>query len=300
MLNQKRGGTNSRYIETREQHLPTPMEIRLNDMRKQSLMQFTSKRARKYPRLTDLIIIGMRDKGVNIHFPVSHMIFLPSTSLHNRRYVGRSLKVKPMRNNDTSILNRYILVRSFERRDERGAAARNSLPPSFTLSFFPFSTGPRAGCFWIQRAERRNQRSSVCADDSLDNQLVSKLPDGRRTKLKILPLPSLPVHAVRPLLPSRENSRGQFSKNTREEIFRVSHISWRESIIAFNLLFQWFELVFKFLKDDKCDNCDKIFVVPLFWHVIKISSKLLTTSLKKLVYKREWDIRIFKLATFHD
>lgn len=228
MLNQKRGGTNSRYIETREQHLPTPMEIRLNDMRKQSLMQFTSKRARKYPRLTDLIIIGMRDKGVNIHFPVSHMIFLPSTSLHNRRYVGRSLKVKPMRNNDTSILNRYILVRSFERRDERGAAARNSLPPSFTLSFFPFSTGPRAGCFWIQRAERRNQRSSVCADDSLDNQLVSKLPDEQNWKF----FPSPLFESACPRCPStssvsRELARSILEEHSRRDFSRLSYLVTR-------------------------------------------------------------------------
>lgn len=149
-------------------------------MRKQSLMQFTSKRTRKYPRLTDLIIIGMRDKGVNIHFPVSHTIFLSSTSLHNR-YVARSLKVKPIRNNNIlfCIQDRYVSKEFRGTSMERaGTAARNS-PPSFTLSFFPFSAGPRPGCFWIQRAERRNQRSSVCVDDSLDNQLVSKLPDGR-------------------------------------------------------------------------------------------------------------------------
>lgn len=108
--------------------------------------------------------------------------------------------------------------------ERAGTAAKNS-PPSFTLSFFPFSAGPRPGCFWIQRAERRNQRSSVCVDDSLDNQLVSKLPDGRRTKLKILLLLSfrlclstLSVHFFRS--PARTISRG-LAVNSRR-IFRSS------------------------------------------------------------------------------
>lgn len=175
-------------------------------------MQFTSKRTRKYPRLTDLIIIGMRDKGVNIHFPVSHMVFLSSTSLHNR-YVGWSLKVKPIRNNSryffvfrivASVRNVFGGTWSVER-------CRYSCQKFATLFhplFLPlFDQGPRPGCFWIQRAERRNQRSSVCVDDSLDNQLVSKLPDGRPAVEQNwkFSLPSLRLsvcpRSVRPLLP---------------------------------------------------------------------------------------------------
>lgn len=118
------------------------MEIRLNDMRKQSLMQFTSKRTRKYPRLTDLIIIGMRDKGVNIHFPVSHTIFLSSTSLHNR-YVARSLKVKPIRNNKIYyfVFRIVMLVRSFGKRAWNESVQlpeiRHPLSPSLSSPFRP-------------------------------------------------------------------------------------------------------------------------------------------------------------------
>lgn len=124
------------------------MEIRLNDMRKQSLMQFTSKRTRKYPRLTDLIIIGMRDKGVNIHFPVSHMVFLSSTSLHNR-YVGWSLKVKPIRNNSryffvfrivASVRNVLGGTWSVERWPVQLPEIRHPLSPSLSSPFRPGSS----------------------------------------------------------------------------------------------------------------------------------------------------------------
>lgn len=126
--------------------------------------------------------------------------------------------------------------------ERAGTAARNS-PPSFTLSFFPFSAGPRPGCFWIQRAERRNQRSSVCVDDSLDNQLVSKLPDGRPAVEQNWKFSSSSLFdsvcrrcpstsSVRPRARSREDSRSileEYSDRVSRSIvmLRVSHlVAW--------------------------------------------------------------------------
>lgn len=169
--------------------------------------------------------------------------------------------------------------------ERAGTAARNS-PPSFTLSFFPFSAGPRPGCFWIQRAERRNQRSSVCVDDSLDNQLVSKLPDGRPAVEQNWKFSSSSLFdsvcrrcpstsSVRPRARSREDSRSILEEYSSFPIDRdVSRFSSRRvtsSSIIYNSLFERFELVLIFWKC--ADNYIK-FVLPLPTRD-KVSSKLL-------------------------
>lgn len=166
--------------------------------------------------------------------------------------------------------------------ERAGTAARNS-PPSFTLSFFPFSAGPRPGCFWIQRAERRNQRSSVCVDDSLDNQLVSKLPDGRPAVEQNWKFSSSSLFdsvcrrcpstsSVRPRARSRENSRSILEEYSDRSWYFAFLISSRDIIVNYsNSLFERFELVLNFWKCP--DNYIK-FVLPLPTRD-KVSSKLL-------------------------
>lgn len=131
--------------------------------------------------------------------------------------------------------------------EERGTSSCQKFATLFHPLFLPLSTGPRPGCFWIQRAERRNQRSSVCVDDSLDNQLVSKLPDGRPAVEQnwkfSLPSPSSSLFdAVRALLPYAR-SRARTRDDSRSILEECSSFAIDRDMISFLIFVAWRNIV---------------------------------------------------------